>query len=542
MSEKLFNSNDILKLVSKIEKRIDKLECWIEDCCAKIPTNIGTGIGLFKKYYKGKWQFKSILAGDNITITEQENTITINSTGGGGSFTCEDVNDCLGISEAGVVNKFLNEQGDFVTISGSGFTCSDLSSCSTTNLPEGTNLYFTNPRAVSALTGQNISIFNNNSGYITKVTESPNRVAYFDNNGDLKTNSNFVYNETSNLFTAALPIPGGFYQLNSGASKIGVGDVGSPDAYIQVTPSGISYSIPLLSADVFLLPYNDGNSGDVMTTDGAGTITFQPVTSSPITTVSDTNTVDLTITATDLTADIKHQSTTTINLSNDASGLKADLATGAAITNLGFTPENVANKSTTTTLGTSDTLYPTQKAVKTYVDTQVANAPVLVSTATASNSATIDFTLPSGYKSFDIRVISLVPSTDNVGMWIRVSTDGGSTFAAGASDYIYQRNIQNGTTPSLTLSAADSKIITLGGGIGNGTGRYFNSIIKVFDPSNASTYKNITTEFFTYRSDSTYSFGFVNGVYLYNTAINAIRILMSSGNIASGTFELWGYK
>jgi hypothetical protein len=38
---------------------------------------------------------------------------------------------------------------------------------------------------------------------------------------------------------------------------------------------------------------------------------------------------------------------------------------------LGFTPENVANKSTTTTLGTSDTLYPTQNAVKSYVDTTV---------------------------------------------------------------------------------------------------------------------------------------------------------------------------
>jgi hypothetical protein len=37
--------------------------------------------------------------------------------------------------------------------------------------------------------------------------------------------------------------------------------------------------------------------------------------------------------------------------------------------NLGFTPENVANKSTQTTLGTSDTLYPTQNAVKSYVDT-----------------------------------------------------------------------------------------------------------------------------------------------------------------------------
>jgi hypothetical protein len=35
---------------------------------------------------------------------------------------------------------------------------------------------------------------------------------------------------------------------------------------------------------------------------------------------------------------------------------------------LGYTPENVANKSTNTSLGTSDTLYPTQNAVKTYVD------------------------------------------------------------------------------------------------------------------------------------------------------------------------------
>jgi hypothetical protein len=36
---------------------------------------------------------------------------------------------------------------------------------------------------------------------------------------------------------------------------------------------------------------------------------------------------------------------------------------------LGFTPENVSNKSTNTSLGASDTLYPTQNAVKSYVDT-----------------------------------------------------------------------------------------------------------------------------------------------------------------------------
>lgn len=41
---------------------------------------------------------------------------------------------------------------------------------------------------------------------------------------------------------------------------------------------------------------------------------------------------------------------------------------------LGFTPENVANKDTSTSLGASNTLYPTQNAVKTYVDGQVSTA------------------------------------------------------------------------------------------------------------------------------------------------------------------------
>ena len=40
--------------------------------------------------------------------------------------------------------------------------------------------------------------------------------------------------------------------------------------------------------------------------------------------------------------------------------------------NIGYTPENSANKSTSTSLGSSDTLYPSQKAVKGYVDTSIA--------------------------------------------------------------------------------------------------------------------------------------------------------------------------
>lgn len=53
---------------------------------------------------------------------------------------------------------------------------------------------------------------------------------------------------------------------------------------------------------------------------------------------------------------------------------------------LGYTPENAANKSTSTSLGTSNTLYPTQNAVKTYVDTGLSTKQNSLG-YTAENSA-----------------------------------------------------------------------------------------------------------------------------------------------------------
>jgi hypothetical protein len=171
MSKQNFDSEELVKLFHKIHQRLDWLTCAIKECCSKIPINIGDGIGLFKRLANNKWEFKSLVEGDNITITETTEEIIISSQAT--PFSCEDVNECLGISDIGEPNKFLNEQGDFITVSGSGFTCSDLETCSTSNLPEGSRLYFTDGRAVTALTGQNISLFTNNSGFITSSALSP---------------------------------------------------------------------------------------------------------------------------------------------------------------------------------------------------------------------------------------------------------------------------------------------------------------------------------------------------------------------------------
>jgi len=125
---------DLQKILRGLETRIDKAQC----CCESLTgQNLGLGNKIFYSKNKNFLQFRTLIAGSNITITTDSNneTITINSIGGGSSFTC-----------------------------------SDLNSCSTSNLPEGTNLYYTDARVLSYMTGQNISIFTNDSGYITAAS------------------------------------------------------------------------------------------------------------------------------------------------------------------------------------------------------------------------------------------------------------------------------------------------------------------------------------------------------------------------------------
>lgn len=67
--------------------------------------------------------------------------------------------------------KVFTYQGNIKqTGSGGSFSCSSLSTCSTDNLAEGSNLYFTTGRAITALTGQNISLFVNDAGYLTSLS------------------------------------------------------------------------------------------------------------------------------------------------------------------------------------------------------------------------------------------------------------------------------------------------------------------------------------------------------------------------------------
>lgn len=79
------------------------------------------------------------------------------------------------------------------------------------------------------------------------------------------------------------------------------------------------------------------------------------------------------------------------------------LGSGDIVVAAGSDPlkEDVANKSTTTTLGTSDTLYPSQKAVKTYVDT-TAGAYVPLAGGTMTGTLNTQTLLPTANLTYNL--------------------------------------------------------------------------------------------------------------------------------------------
>lgn len=181
-----YSGSDVLALFSKLEKKIESLTCFVRECCAKVPINIGRGLGLYRRLSSGKWQFKTLLAGDNITLIETTEEIVISASSSTPS--CQDINNCLGISESGSDNKFLNEQGDFISISSLdvttalGYTPYDSTNPSGFLTSSSLTPYLLSSTAASTyqpigsylttISGLNISLLNNDSNYLTSSTAS----------------------------------------------------------------------------------------------------------------------------------------------------------------------------------------------------------------------------------------------------------------------------------------------------------------------------------------------------------------------------------
>lgn len=167
----------------------------------------------------------------------------------------------------------------------------------------------------------------------------------------------------------------------------------------------------------------------------------------------------------------------------------------------------------------------------------------LIGTQTAANSATIDFTgLSSTYAMYCIVIDSAKPVTDAVTFQIRTSSNNGTSYDSGASDYSYSGYYMNQNSNGSGIYSAAAAQIVCTNTIGNAANEYLVGVLELINPSGTATARNMLWRFGYLSESSDNRQGTGYGRRIASASYNAVRLFFSSGNISSGTFTLYGLE
>mgnify|MGYP003648262397 FL=1 len=172
----------------------------------------------------------------------------------------------------------------------------------------------------------------------------------------------------------------------------------------------------------------------------------------------------------------------------------------------------------------------------------------LISTQTASSSATLDFTsgIDSTYKEYIFKFYNMHPATNNV-KWTFQSDTGTNTSygqTITSTDFISQHSEDDSATELGYASANDQAQGTafqpIGQLIGNGNDECVSGTLHIFDPSNATFVKHFMANTNVYRQDNYSREHFTAGYFNTTTALTRFRFKFDSGNTDSGVIKLYG--
>ena len=166
----------------------------------------------------------------------------------------------------------------------------------------------------------------------------------------------------------------------------------------------------------------------------------------------------------------------------------------------------------------------------------------LLTSGSVSSASSLDIVLTSytGFRVIKIVVTDLRSSTDNVALFLRTSTDGGSTFDAGASNYRYNFIRAFASNFLANLSSAGATAIQITDSVGSDSTDAVDLEIKINEPTRTTA--RIQFEFLggQQASDSNETRILGGGRRDTSADIDAVRLLMSSGNIGSCNYAVYG--
>jgi hypothetical protein len=164
----------------------------------------------------------------------------------------------------------------------------------------------------------------------------------------------------------------------------------------------------------------------------------------------------------------------------------------------------------------------------------------LLGTASPSAAATVNFTLTgwtnADYIAYKVMLAHVAPATDNVTLQLRTSTDGGSTYDSGASDYAWQRVEITTNIPDV----ADSQIDLIRF-MGNAADETISGEVTLFNPA-AAQFGTVTWKLIGKNTAGSVITSEGSGQRLSAANVDAFQFFFSSGNVASGELRLYGLK
>ena len=168
---------------------------------------------------------------------------------------------------------------------------------------------------------------------------------------------------------------------------------------------------------------------------------------------------------------------------------------------------------------------------------------VLLSRQTASASANIDFTanIGSAFDSYEIHIDHAKLSSDSQDLYMRTSTNGGSSYDTGASNYSYNYTANTAGAISGNSTITGNNINVNVSALGNDTNEFFSAKIRIIKPSATDQTAMFVEGYgFNPSGDQLSWHGFAKR--LSAADVDAIRFIPSSGNITSGIFKLYGIR
>jgi hypothetical protein len=144
----------------------------------------------------------------------------------------------------------------------------------------------------------------------------------------------------------------------------------------------------------------------------------------------------------------------------------------------------------------------------------------------------------SSYDVYMVRVNNCIPATDNVSAYMRI-TKSGTADTTSNYDYAY-KDLKAYTTFSNNSSTNQDKLNF--GNTGTGGSEGLNTIIYLFNFNSSSEYSFGTQEDTMLTSGQQHRGQQGGFVHTVASASDGVHFFFSSGNIASGTFTLYGLK